>query len=81
VWKMASICLFWCLWRKMNNRSFEDLESTFYPRFTISRCTFGLRLMCTLLLFSFDDFLVRISRSIWVFPLYTLRVLRGALRF
>jgi hypothetical protein len=28
VWKMMSICLFWCLWRERNNRSFEDLEST-----------------------------------------------------
>jgi len=28
LWKIALICLFWCLWREMNNRSFEDLEST-----------------------------------------------------
>jgi hypothetical protein len=26
VWKMLSICLFWRLWREINNRSFEDLE-------------------------------------------------------
>jgi hypothetical protein len=28
VWKMAHICPFWCLWREINNKSFEDLEST-----------------------------------------------------
>jgi hypothetical protein len=28
VWKMAAICLFWCLWRDRNNSSFKDLEST-----------------------------------------------------
>jgi hypothetical protein len=28
LWKMMPICLFWCLWREKNNRSFEDLERT-----------------------------------------------------
>jgi hypothetical protein len=28
VWKMTPIFLFWCLWREINNRNFEDLEST-----------------------------------------------------
>jgi hypothetical protein len=26
VWKMAPVCIFWCLWWKRNNRNFEDLE-------------------------------------------------------
>jgi hypothetical protein len=28
VWKMASTCLFWCLWRERNNRSFKEVEKT-----------------------------------------------------
>jgi hypothetical protein len=24
--KMVTICLFWCLWKEINNRCFEDLE-------------------------------------------------------
>jgi hypothetical protein len=28
VWKMVPLCLLWCLWREMNDRSFEDRERT-----------------------------------------------------
>jgi hypothetical protein len=28
VWKMVPICIFWSIWRKRNNRCFEDLESS-----------------------------------------------------
>jgi hypothetical protein len=28
VWKTAPTCLFWCLWGKRNNQSFEDVEKT-----------------------------------------------------
>jgi len=28
VWKMVSSCLLWCLWRKINDMSFEDREKT-----------------------------------------------------
>jgi hypothetical protein len=26
VWNIVPSCLLWCLWRKQNNRSFEDCE-------------------------------------------------------
>jgi hypothetical protein len=29
VWKMVPICLYWCLWMEMNDRSFEDRKRTF----------------------------------------------------
>lgn len=28
VWKMVPMCLFWCLWREMNDKNFEDRERT-----------------------------------------------------
>jgi hypothetical protein len=27
IWKLASLCLMWCLWREWNAWSFEDRES------------------------------------------------------
>jgi hypothetical protein len=26
IWKMMPICIFWCVWKEINNRCFEDLE-------------------------------------------------------
>ena len=26
IWRMAPLCVMWCLWREMNTRSFEDYE-------------------------------------------------------
>jgi hypothetical protein len=68
VWKMAPICLFWCLWRERNNKSFEDLESTLEEiTYSSYLCTFGLRLMSTICLL-LADFLARFSLFTWVFP-------------
>jgi hypothetical protein len=27
VWRMAPLCLMWCLWKEQNVRSFEDCET------------------------------------------------------
>jgi len=66
VWKMASICLFWCLWRERNNKSFEDLESILEEILSSFYHTLYLWTMAYVhhLSFSFDDFLARFSRSI-----------------
>jgi hypothetical protein len=60
VWKMAPICLFWYLWRKMNNRSFEDLErsleenlSSFYHKLYLWSSAYVYPLS-----FSFNAFLL-----------------------
>jgi hypothetical protein len=63
VWKMASTCLFWYLWRERNNRSFEDVEKT--PDKLLSSFYHTPYLWTTAyvspLSFSFLDFLTRFS--------------------
>jgi hypothetical protein len=27
IWRMAPLCLMWCLWKELNARSFEDCET------------------------------------------------------
>lgn len=27
IWRLAHLCLMWCLWREQNAKSFEDCES------------------------------------------------------
>jgi nitrogen fixation-related uncharacterized protein len=65
LWKIALICLFWCLWREMNNRSFEDLESTLEEILFSFYLTlyFWTMAYVHLLSFSFDDLLARFSFS------------------
>jgi hypothetical protein len=62
---MTPICLFWCLWREMNNRSSEDLElsledilSSFYHTLYLWTTAFVYPFS-----FSFDVFLDRFSLS------------------
>jgi hypothetical protein len=70
VWKMAPTCLFWCLSREINNRSFEDLEKTSVE--ILSSFYHILYLWTTVYVFpmsiSFNDFLVRFFLSSWVIP-------------
>ena len=28
VWRLASLCLMWCIWREMNVWSFKDIETS-----------------------------------------------------
>jgi hypothetical protein len=55
---MTPICLFWCLWRERNNRSFEDLESTLEEILSLFYFTlYFWTIAYDPLSFSFDDFL------------------------
>jgi hypothetical protein len=70
VWKIAPICLFWCLWRERNNRSFEDLESTLEEILFSFYLTlyFWTTAYVHPLSFTFADFLSRLFISNLVFP-------------
>jgi Na+/H+-dicarboxylate symporter len=65
VWKMTPICLFWCSWREITNRSFKDLESTFKEILSLFYLTlyFWITAYVHLLSFIFADFLARFSLS------------------
>jgi hypothetical protein len=63
VWKMVPTCLFWCLWREMNDRNFEDRErsleeilSLFYDTLYLWTAAFVSPLSL-----SYSDFLVRFA--------------------
>jgi hypothetical protein len=65
MWKMVPTCLFWAIWREMNNKRFEDLErplediiSYFFHTWYLWTTTFLSPLMI-----SYDDFFVRFSFS------------------
>jgi hypothetical protein len=82
VWKMASTCLFWCLWRERNNRSFKEVEKTseeilssffffFYHSLYLRTTAFVFPLSFSFLIF----LLVSLVRH---FLSYTRSVLRGS---
>jgi hypothetical protein len=65
IWKMVLICLFWCLWKEINNWCFENLErslkdilASFFFFFFLWTVAFVSPLSL-----SFVDFLVRFSLS------------------
>jgi hypothetical protein len=83
IWKIVPICIFWCVWKEINLRCFEDLESSmedilasFFSYFVSldgSFCVCPLcRLVLAIFLFVFR-FIVR------CFLLYTSGVLIGYL--
>jgi hypothetical protein len=62
VCKMVPLCISWCLWRKMNDRSFEDCErsleeikSLFFNTLYLWTTAFVSHLMIVI---SYHDFLV-----------------------
>jgi hypothetical protein len=80
VWKMATICLFLCLWRERNNRSFEDVEKTSEELLSSFYHTLYLWTMAYVLPLSFSLIFLLVS-LVRRFLLYTSSVLRGASRF
>jgi hypothetical protein len=65
VWKMVPMCLFWTIWREMNNMSFEDLERSLED---ILSSFFHILYLWTgafvsPLTICYDDFFVRFSLS------------------
>jgi hypothetical protein len=59
VWKMVPTCLFWCLWKEINNRNFEDRESSMGDIFSVLFETLYLWTAAYVfpLSISFNDFL------------------------
>jgi len=65
VWKMAPICIFWCLWWERNNRSFEDLERSLEEILSLLYHSLYCWTSAYVhpLCISFSDFLTRFSIS------------------
>jgi hypothetical protein len=63
IWKMVPICIFWGVWREINLRCFENLES--FMEYILASFFRTLYLWTVVILFplsiSFADFLVRFS--------------------
>jgi hypothetical protein len=57
VWEMVPSCHLWCLWRKINNRHFEDCEKTLeeLKSFFYSLYTWAIVFVAPLVI-SFNDF-------------------------
>jgi hypothetical protein len=65
VWKMVSSCLLWCLWREMNDRSFENRKRTLEELKSLffSTLYFWTTIFVSPLLISYHDFSVLFSPS------------------
>jgi hypothetical protein len=76
VWKMVPTCLFWCLWREMNDRNFEDRERSLEEILSLFFETLYLwtAAFVSPLSLSFSDFLVRFAPlvrcSFCILPVY-----------
>ena len=65
VWKMASSCLMWCLWRDQNDRTFKNQKRTLkeFKSFFFSSLFSWIVAFLASLVISFNDFLVLSSSS------------------
>jgi hypothetical protein len=63
IWKIVSICIFWCVWKEKNLRCFEDLKSSIEDILALFFHTLYLWTVVFLspLAISFVDFLVCFS--------------------
>jgi hypothetical protein len=79
VWRLASLCLMWCLWKEWTARNFEDVETSVIELRRIMFNTLYTWLLAhhSLLFSSFADFLNFCSYFFpgSGFPLYTYYVL------
>jgi hypothetical protein len=62
IWKMVPTCILWCVWKKINDRCFEDLERSSEDILASFFHTLYLWTVAPLS-FTFDEFLVRFSLS------------------
>jgi hypothetical protein len=64
VGKMVTTCLLWCLWREMNDKSFEDCERTLEEKsFFFKTLYLWVIAYVYPLTISYSDFLVRFAPS------------------
>jgi hypothetical protein len=59
VWKLALLCLMWCIWRERNVQSFENIETSMIELKMIifnTLCTCWILAHHSLLFSSFSDF-------------------------
>jgi hypothetical protein len=72
VWKMAPSCLLWCLWKEMNDRSFEDRKKTLeeIKLYFSTHCIFRQLLFVFPFVISYHYFLVLFALTMWL-VLYT----------
>jgi hypothetical protein len=83
IWKMVPICIFWCVWKEINDRCFEDLKSSMDD---ILASFFYILYLWTVvflspLSLSYVDFLALFLFLVRCFLLYTSGILWSALRF
>ena len=70
MWKMVPMCLFWCVWKEMNDRSYEDKEKTLGEILSLFYETLYLWIVAYVspLSISVSDFLVCFAPASYMAP-------------